>query len=175
MKQIELKKIALGAILAALSVVLKLMFDMWLPVETFGFPFYSIPLILAGLFLGPLYGLIVAAVADTSFGLIQGYYPLFLFSSLMWGVVPSLFTRKPRGFNWFIIILITYLLASAANTMAIWLHFSRKAALGTLPLRLALLPVFGLLIATIVKVLYDRLYVALPDLMLIKKANHDIK
>ena len=82
MKQIELKKIALGAILAALSVVLNLMFSLWLPTDAFGFPFYSIPLILAGLFLGPLYGLIVAVVADTAFGLAQGYYPLFVISSI---------------------------------------------------------------------------------------------
>ncbi len=173
MKQIELKKIALGAILAALSVVLNLMFSLWLPTDAFGFPFYSIPLILAGLFLGPLYGLIVAVVADTAFGLAQGYYPLFVISSIAWGLLPRLMTRKPLGIKWYIIILITYIVSSLGNTFAIYVHFSKAAALGTLSIRLALLPVFAVLIAFVTKILYDRIYVALPDLIMNKDVKHE--
>ena len=55
----------------------KLTLEMWITIPGFGFPFYGIPLILAGLYLGPLYGLIVAVVADTTFGIVQGYLPLY--------------------------------------------------------------------------------------------------
>lgn len=158
----EVKKVALGAILASLSVVLKLAFDMWLPIDTFGFPFYAIPLILGGLFLGPIYGFAIALVADTTFGLIQGYLPLFLISSLCWGVIPSLLTKRAKGMYFLIVVLITYLMSNLANTFAIGIHFTWKAALSTLPLRVSLVPVFGVIIGLTTMILYQRLEPILP-------------
>ena len=82
-------------------------------------------------------------------------------------------TRKPSGIKWYIIILITYFVSSLGNTFAIYVHFSKAAALGTLSIRLALLPVFAVLIAFVTKILYDRIYVALPDLIMNKDVKHE--
>ena len=155
-------KLAIGTVLAALSVVLKLAFDLWLKTDVFGFPFYSIPLILSGIFLGPMYGLLVGFVADTISGLVMGYLPLFLFSSLAWAVIPSLFTKKAKGLKWLLIVVFTYLCASLLNTMALWIHFSQKAAFSLFWLRIGLIPIFGAIIAVVTNILYERVGILLP-------------
>ncbi len=149
-------KTTIGAALAAFSVVLKLVFDLWLKTDFFGFPFYSIPLILSGIFLGPVYGLVVGAVADTVSGLFLGYLPGFIFSSLAWSVIPALLTKKPKGAKWLFVILITYLSASLFNTFAIWFHFSKKAAFSLFWIRISLIPIFGSIIAILTNIIYER-------------------
>lgn len=150
------KKIALGAILAALSVVLKLTLEMWINIPGFGLPFYGIPLVIAGLYLGPIYGLIVAVVADTTFGIVQGYMPLYVISSIAWGFIPSLFKRRKHIAYWVFIILITYVVATLGNTLANYVHFDVKVMMATLYYRLALIPFFSPLIAVICKIIYER-------------------
>lgn len=150
-------KITLSAALAALSVVMKLAFDVWIRTDFFGFPFYSIPLILAGLLLGPYYALLIGFVADTISGLYLGYLPLFVFSTISWAVIPCLFTRETKGVKWWIAIFLTYLIATLFNTFAIWIHFSWAGAIGSLAVRLSVLPAFSLLISLISGYVYERL------------------
>lgn len=150
-------KLVLGAVLAASSVVLKLAFDMWIRTDFFGFPFYSIPLILAGLLLGVRYSLIVGFVADTVSGLIIGYLPLFVFSTLAWAVVPALLAKETKGVKWWVVIFLTYLISSLLNTFAIWAHFSKAGALGSLATRLTVLPPFSLIISIVSGYVFERL------------------
>ncbi len=156
-------KISLGAIFAALSVVIKLLIDPLFSGQAFGTPFYGIPLILSGLFLGPIYGLIVGIVADTAGGLGLGHYlPLFVFSSVAWSVIPSLFTKKPQGVKWFLIIYLTYIVSTAFNTVAIWYHFSKNAAKANIYLRVGLIPIFGFIMGWVTQTLFNRLEEFLP-------------
>ncbi len=156
MQKNNIQKLALGAILAALSVVLKLTLEVWITIPGFGLPFYGIPLVLAGLYLGPLYGLIVALVADTTFGMIQGYLPLYAISSIAWGVIPSLFPKRKNLGYWVLIIILTYVIATLGNTLANYVHFDVKVMMATLYYRLALIPLFSPIIAFIVNIIYLR-------------------
>ncbi len=156
MQKNNIQKLALGAILAALSVVFKLTLEVWITIPGFGLPFYGIPLVLAGLYLGPLYGLVVALVADTTFGLIQGYLPLYAISSIAWGVIPSLFKKIRSLGYWVLIVMLTYVVASLGNTLANYVHFGKQVMLGTLYYRLTLIPLLSPIIAFIVHAVYLR-------------------
>lgn len=150
-------KLTLSAVLAALSVILKLAFDVWINTNFFGFPFYGIPLIIAGLLLGPYYALLIGFVADTISGLVMGYLPLFLFSTIAWAVIPCLLIKDTKGIKWWVVIFLTYLVATAFNTFAIWIHFSWAGALSSLITRFSLLPAFSLIISVVTNYVYQRI------------------
>lgn len=59
--------------------------------NTAGLPIYSIPLVIASLVLGPVYGLIVGITADIVMGLLgpYNYMPLFGISTVIWAVIPD--------------------------------------------------------------------------------------
>lgn len=156
-------KLTLGAMLSALSVILNLVFDLWLNINTFGFPFYGIPLILAGLFLGPKYGFLVALASDTVFGLIKGYYPWFVFSTIAWATIPVLLRPKGNKIYWTFVIVLTYLSATLANTFAMRMNFSRNLALANFWLRVGLIPPFSIIIGVVSYILYVRLRDLLPQ------------
>ncbi len=153
----ELNKIAIGAILASLSVIFRYTFENIMPAN-FNLPFYGIPLILAGLFLGKRYGVLVAIVADTAIGLLSpwGYLPGFVFSSLAWGLLPALIMKEPKGYKWYFVIAITYLIASLANTGALWFYYSKGFAFANFFLRLGLIIPFSLIISYLTYQVYNR-------------------
>jgi ECF transporter S component (folate family) len=80
----------------ALSVILKLVFEIYIPLA--GFPalrinFTSIPIILSGMLLGPIPGLITGALSDIMCFIIKpggAYFPLFTISSALAGCIPGL-------------------------------------------------------------------------------------
>ncbi|MGI6781493.1 MAG: hypothetical protein ACOX56_01450 [Acholeplasmataceae bacterium] len=142
MQKKGLYKMVLGAILTALSIGIRLFFDYVFPTGgTFGLPVYSIPLVIASLTLGPLYGLLVGIVAD--FGNLLGpheYLPLFGISTIIWATIPGLIARKNYNFLKMVFaIIISYLLASLANTLAIIVYYDSKTALGTFAIRIPIL------------------------------------
>lgn len=152
-------KITTGAVLAALSVVLKLAFDLWISVDFFGFPFYSIPLILSGFILGPSYAILVGFIADTIGGVLLGKYMFFfVFSSIAWGVIPSLLIKKkPQGPQLWFAIILTYMVGTLFNTLAIGIHSSFESAIKGLPFRASLIPVFGTIISISIEMIYGRI------------------
>lgn len=161
----EVLKIALGAIFASLSVIFRYTFENLMP-DGFNLPFYGIPLIVAGLILGKKYGVLVAIAADTAIGLLSpwGYKPLFVFSSIAWGLLPVLMMKKPKGLKWGLIVIITYLVASLANTGAMWIHYSKTFALLNFYLRLGLIIPFGIIIAYLTyKIYYGVEYAILEE------------
>lgn len=167
--KLTILKLSLGAMFASLSVILNLVFDIWLNLNTFGFPFYGIPLILAGIFLGPKYAVIIGIVADTVFGTIKGYYPWFVFSTIAWSVIPALLKANKNKIYWTFAILLTYLSATLLNTIAILLNFSRTAAFASFWLRVGLIVPFGIIISIISYHLYERLKESLPKEIIIKE------
>ncbi len=157
-------RIVLGAVFASLSVAINLMFYFLIPSNgTFGLPYYAIPLIIGGVLLGPIYGLLISAVADTAFGLVVGYMPLYTISSLMWGILPGLLYKKDyKFFHLTLVIVVSYLLATSANTFANFIYFGRKTALGTLPIRLLSLLFNSGLIVFVVDSILKRIESLLP-------------
>ena len=148
---------------ASLSVGINLMFHFVIPIkDTFGLPYYAIPLVIGGFALGPFYGLIIALVADTAYGIVVGYMPLFTISSLFWGFVPALLIKDDYKLSRLaVIIVVTYLLATISNTFAMYIYFGPKSALATLPLRLISLGINSFILVFLIDSIYQRLKIFL--------------
>lgn len=143
MEKSKLFKISLGGILAALAVGIRLFFDYVIPMgNTAGLPIYSIPLVIASLVLGPVYGIIVGITADIVMGLLgpYNYMPLFGISTVIWAVIPGLIARRNYDFlKMALAIIITYILASFSNSLALIIYFDSKTALASFAVRLPVL------------------------------------
>ncbi len=143
MQKRELFKIVLGGILTALAVGIRLFFDYVIPMgNTSGLPVYSIPLVIASITLGPIYGLLVGITADIGMGLLgpYSYMPLFGISTIIWAVVPGLVARRKYDFfKMALAVIVSYLLASLANTLAIIIYFDSKTALASFAVRIPVL------------------------------------
>lgn len=156
----QLQKWSLAAVLTALSIAIDIFFKTLVASSTFGLPFYAIPLVLASIILGPLYGAVMALAGDFIGVTISGYgwLPLFMIAPLFWGIVPGLFMRRRYSrFRLAYVIPLSYLFATTANTIAILVHFDRIAALSTLALRLSLVLFNSIIMFYLVQVLYERL------------------
>lgn len=99
-----LKKLVVCAMLVALGVVLSGLLS--IPITLEGSPsakigFGPLPIILAGILFGPLYGAMVAAVWDILTALIfpvGAYLPWFTLSAMLFGLLPGLFFIKRREY-----------------------------------------------------------------------------
>lgn len=124
------KNIMLLALFAAISIIFTRFLSFYLPivaVNTVRISLGNIPLILAGLFLGPVAGAATGIVADvigsTMFSPL-GYFPGFTLSAALVGFLPGIlklyFKRQDKYSNILIIVLITELITSIGlNTL--WL------------------------------------------------------
>lgn len=161
------KKLVYMAVLVAISIILTRMFGMMLPVGgamVIRLSFGEIPIIMAGLLLGPLAGALTGVAADllgfmiNSFG--GPYFPGFTLTAALTGALPALILRhvREKGFSWkqlLVAILITDIITSVImNTM--WLHIMYNKALAViLPPRIIaramLIPVYTMIIYTMTK------------------------
>lgn len=157
---VMLQKLVLGASLTAVSVVIDAFFKVVLNVQNFGLPFYAIPLIIGGIILGPLYGGIMGFVGDAIGIFMTGgtYLPLFVISAILWGFIPGLVLHKKfSAINLAWVVVLTYLLASTANTFAMLFYWPREATFAWFILRMTLIPFNSLIIFTIVKDLHKKM------------------
>lgn len=112
----RIKRICLGGILAALSIVFGklLAFNIG---ELFRISLENLPIILGGIFLGPIYGMIVGMVADLVGCLIVGYTvnPLITLGAmavgLVSGLVAKILPRDKRG-RAFLSVFLAHLIGS---------------------------------------------------------------
>lgn len=96
----------LSALFIAISVVLKLLFEVYIPLG--GFPslrinLNSIPIILSGLFLGPIPGFVIGVLSDLLCYVIKPNGPLFLgftLSSGLTGLIPGLLWKYLKNKNY---------------------------------------------------------------------------
>jgi riboflavin transporter len=157
---LEIKKVALAAMLTALSVTIDVFFKYVLSIQNFGLPFYAIPLVLGSIILGPFYGAIMGFVGD-AIGVTlaqQGYLPMFAFAPILWGFIPGLFLNKSYKVEKLAyVLLFTYILASLSNTFAIFIHFGRATALLTIILRMSLIPFNTVIMFFFTKDIYKKL------------------
>lgn len=159
--QQALKKIALAALLTAMSVAIDVLFKRILGLENFGVPFYAIPIVYGSIILGPFYGVIMSVIAD-GFGVLiagNGYLPLFVLAPIIWGLLPGLMNYKSvkRLSVLALSLLLTYVLASAVNTYAIYYYFGYESAMATILARVLLIPVNTILLFYVIKALDRKL------------------
>lgn len=123
MKQNTTRKIAFGALMIALGIYLKVI----LKVETGNWrvAIYEIPILLASLYLGPIWGLATGIGVD----LIYSYQSGFAFSLLMhistamWGAAGIFIRNRNHHFRlklW-IVVAVFMILATAINTLQLYL------------------------------------------------------
>lgn len=115
MENSKIRIIIFAALLAAISVVLKIF---GIPVSLFGGLAKDINLspafiIYSGMLLGPVFGGLIGALTDLIAFLIRplgGYFPLFTITNALMGILPSLFfLKKHRKFGFVKILLVTLL------------------------------------------------------------------
>ena len=160
-KHQELKRLALAAVLTAISVAIDLFFKQLLGLPNFGVPFYAIPLVFGSILLGPIYGVIMSVIGDAVGVMLSpyGYLPLFVIGPVLWGLLPGLIRGKQKE-QWArlaITIFVTYALVSFANTFAIYMYYGIESATATLYTRIGLIPFNTVIMFFIIKELEKKL------------------
>ncbi len=166
---ISTKKICTSALLVAMSVVLTRILGINLLITKIGFGF--VPIIIAAMWYGPVFTMIIGALADIIGALLfpaGAFNPFFTITAALAGAVWGLFLyRKAPASPWatlgisFVAALIhNVLFTLTANTLLI--HFLYDAALGSLiPTRLIqaaiMIPVQTVFIAVLWKNVIPRL------------------
>ncbi|VEU80249.1 folate family ECF transporter S component [Haploplasma axanthum] len=152
----ELKKIVLASILTALSIVIDITFNALVPTQTMGTAYYAIPIIIAGIFLGVKYSLLMAFIGDSLSVIIGGipFFPLFSIGAMMWGLLPGLLLKNKKGFSRIlVVVLITHILVTTLNSVALMVHYHKSITglLIDLPLRAFLIIPNSIIIALLVE------------------------
>lgn len=161
----ELKTLVIMALLAALGAVFSAFLSIEIPfsgIKAVEISLTPIPIMLAGIFFGPLAGGIVGFVADTS-GFFMGvqhgaYNPIFSITMALFGVIAGLFYLKSKKSNiWKItgVAALSQVVCSVVlNTMIIWLWY-QVPIMVLLPTRalaaLIELPFYAWLLMTLVE------------------------
>lgn len=157
---VQIQKLVLAASLTAVSVVIDAFFRIILNIQGFGLPFYAIPLIIGGIILGPLYGGIMGFVGDALGVFMTGgtYLPFFVIAAILWGVVPGIFLyKKYSTLRLAMVLVITYLLASTSNTIAMLIYWPREVTVAWFILRMTLIPFNSIIIFVLVNDTHKKL------------------
>lgn len=163
MKKINTKTLILMALFASISIVLSRFMVIWLT-NTSRISFGSIPIILAGLLLGPLAGGLTGAVADivgaTLFSGL-GWYPPLTIPVILSGIIPALLRpyllKRITLWRVYLVIILTNLLTSIAVTT--WL-LSKLYGTGYFELLVLRAPISAAVAAVegiVIYILYKRL------------------
>ncbi|MEA4963210.1 folate family ECF transporter S component [Lutispora sp.] len=144
-KRLSTLSMAVGGLLAGMSIILTRFFAVYLVGGSVRLSFGDIPILLAGMLLGPVIGGLTGAIADLAGMLIFGgggfpYFPGFTLSAMLTGAIPGLiFYRTKSNYSlWKIVltIMITSLLVSL-GLGTLWLTILlKKGFLVLLPARI---------------------------------------
>ncbi len=168
----ELKKLMFAVALTAISVVIDVMFRYYVPIETFGLPFYAIPLVIGSIVLGPTYGVMMALIADALAVLIgpYSYLPIYALAAVSWGLIPSLIVGKNYSLvKMSIGVICAYLLANISNTFANFYYFGSATAMASLLIRMLLIGPFSIVIILLTHTVYQRMSKMYPNYRTLKK------
>lgn len=152
----ETRKVVWASLLAALSIVIDSIFKLIIPLQTMGTAYYAIPIVIAAIFLGPKYSILVAFIGDLVSVFIAGhpFFPLFSIASTMWGIIPGFLLKGKKNFGLILtVVLITHILVSALNSYALYVHYHRtiEGLMVDLPLRLGLIIPNSIIITLLVQ------------------------
>lgn len=158
----KIKKIAILSILMALGVVLKFFS---IGTGEFRISFWDIPLFMAGVIAGPVYGGIVALGADLIYGLCFSTYPfsfIMMFTTIIWGVAGGIFKylkiNKLTLIPLFIVVLGTSITSTVINSIYLILYYGFESMLVKLPLRLLVLVIKWPITTLLVYILYKSVF-----------------
>ena len=158
----KIKKIAILSILMALGVVLKFFS---IGTGEFRISFWDIPLFMAGVIAGPIYGGIVALGADLIYGLCFSTYPfsfIMMFTTIIWGVAGGIFKylkiNKLTLIPLFIVVLGTSITSTVINSIYLILYYGFESMLVKLPLRLLVLVIKWPITTLLVYILYKSVF-----------------
>lgn len=125
----QTKKIAYASVLAALAAALKVLSDLPVGIQGRTLSFFSIPLIIAGYFCGPWFGLAAGFAADTVYALVpftQGSFgSLFTITTMIWGLSGFLIKKiklKPLIVKIAIVVIVTSFLETSLNTVFSYIY-----------------------------------------------------
>lgn len=160
----KLRKIVFAAMLAAISIVIDLLFKSVIPNNTIGTAYYAIPIVICGIFLGLKYSVVVAILCDTVGVLVAGqtFLPLFMLAPIFWGLIPALLLNKDSDFREIlIVILVTHIFVTGVNSLALVVHIfkSWKGLIADLPFRLGLLIPNSIVISLLVQAIMEPLLI----------------
>ncbi len=159
-KSNKLLKLTMAASFAAVSIVIDVFFKQVLGIENFGLPFHAIPTVIGSIVLGPFYGVLIALVSDVLGVTISGksFLPLFMVGAFFWGLLPGLFLHKRYSvFKLALVLPLTYLLASSANTFALDFYGFASGDFTWLLLRKAFIPLNSIIMIVIIKDVYYKM------------------
>lgn len=158
----KIKKIAILSILMALGVVLKFFS---IGTGEFRISFWDIPLFMAGVIAGPVYGGIVALGADLIYGLCFSTYPfsfIMMFTTIIWGVAGGIFKylkiNKFTLIPLFLVVLGTSITSTVINSIYLILYYGFESMLLKLPLRLLVLVIKWPITTLLVYILYKSVF-----------------
>ncbi len=137
----HLKRIILAALLASMSAVVKIIFQIT-TLADFRFSLYEIPLIIAGIVLGPFLALSAGFAADWVYGTAYGYgLNLMTVTAMMWGLIPGLllYKRKITLAKLTFTIFITAIIGFGINSVQLAAWSGWLATLGNMPIRAIIL------------------------------------
>lgn len=161
MKQMNpVLKLTLAASLAAVSIIIDVVFKYAIGIPFFGLPFHAIPAIIGAIILGPFYGAMIAVVADLAGVQIAGqtFLPLFAIGAFFWGFVPGVLLHKKYSVTKLAFaVLLTHFMVTGTNTIALMHYFGREATFNWLVIRMILIPINSIILIFLVKDLYAKL------------------
>lgn len=123
-KSHRLRMLILAGMFASMGVVLK---HFALTTYEFRFSFYDIPLFLGGMFLGPVFGLMIGFVVDWVYVLTSPWafsFNFFTLSAMTWGLMGGLFFYLPKTLSvkkLAVIIVLTSLIAFSFNSWQLYI------------------------------------------------------
>lgn len=129
---LPLRSLVISSLFATISIVLTQFLSFYLPFfgsNTARVGFGHVPLLLAGLLLGPLWGAATGAVADFIGAIVfpvgGAYFPGFTLTAMLTGAIPGLVKRfaGERRLNWFHLLAITLITEVIASVFinTLWL------------------------------------------------------
>ena len=160
--KISIKKLAILSLLMALGVVFKFFS---IGTDSFRISIWDIPLFMAGVLAGPIYGGIVAMGADLIYGLCFSQYPfsfIMMFTTIVWGVSGGLFKyikiSKYTIIPLYFLILATSIFATAINSVYLVTYQGINTMLAGLPFRLLVMFIKWPITSTLIYILYKSVF-----------------
>lgn len=132
--KLDLKRIIILCILIAIAVILKSFFTIYIFTPNNRIVFHNVPIVIASMVFGPIWGVISAAITDvSSIPYTVGWTPWFSIPQLFWGLVPGLFRLVIKEWKAITILLaevITHLCVSISNTIVMGFVYGFSVAFG---------------------------------------------
>lgn len=165
MRSDAVRRLTLTALLGALGIVLKIVFQVTTTPD-FRLSFYELPLIIAGMTLGPVPGMIAGFATDGVYGLAMGYgLNLMTVSTMMWGLVAGiiLYKRKLTLFRLGLTVVIASTIVFAINTvqLVLWelqddMRLALMTVIARMPIRIIIMLIKWPIQVYLIKLIHTR-------------------